>query len=208
MPDVQELQRQLAEKDRELAELRQRLQDEVKTLYELIQVTVMLNSTLNLRELLGQIMTAAADLLKAEAVAGLLVDEETGELKFEGAIGDPTNEVVRQHALPGRRIADWVRQNPRPLVIGDPAADERFADQADELARFKVRNLLVLPLMVKDRLVGVAEVVNKLDGAGFTEQDVELAEALASQASVTIDNARLYARLADAVAPAGKPARP
>jgi GAF domain-containing protein len=207
MATVPELQQQLAEKDAEIARLRQRLQDEVNGLQELNQVTLMLTSTLNLRDLLQQIMSAAAKLLKAEAVAGLLVDEETGELKFEGAVGDAENETVRQQALHGRQLAEWVAEHAQRLVIDVQSGDERFPGLADELAGFQIRNLLVIPLRIKDRAIGVAEIINKRDGSGFSEQDIQVAEALASQASVAIDNARLYARLADAVVAARQPLR-
>jgi adenylate cyclase len=55
-----------------------------------------------------------------------------------------------------------------------------------------------VPLKVRDNTIGVVEVINKLEGA-FTELDAELAQALANQAAIAIDNARLYAKLADAV---------
>jgi Nif-specific regulatory protein len=165
MATVPELQQQLAEKDAEIARLRQRLQDEVNGLQELNQVMVMLTSTFNLRDLLQQIMSSAANLLKAEAVAGLLVDEETGELNYEGAVGDPENETVRQQALHGRRLAEWVAHHGERLMIDDRTDDERFPGLADELARFKIRNLLVIPLKIKDRPIGVAEIINKRDGA-------------------------------------------
>jgi GAF domain-containing protein len=207
MATVPELQQQLAEKDAEITRLRQQLQDEVKGLQELNQVMVLLTSTLNLRDLLQQIMSAAAKLLKAEAVVGLLADEETGELKFEGAVGDPENETVKQQTLHGRHLAEWVAQHPQRLVIDERTGDGRFPDLADELARFKIRNVLVIPLRLKDRLIGVAEIINKRDDASFSEQDIQVAEALASQASVAIDNARLYARLADAVVAARQPLR-
>ena len=207
MATVSELQQQLAEKDAEIARLRQQLQDEVNSLQELNQVMVMLTSTLNLRDLLQEIMSAAAKLVKVEAVTGLLVDEESGELKYEGTVGDPENVVVKQQTLHGRGLADWAGQNSQRLVVDAQTRDERFPDLADELARFKIRNVLVVPLRIKDRLIGVAELINKRDGTGFSDQDVLVAEALASQASVAIDNARLYARLADAVVAARQPLR-
>ena len=207
MATVLELQQQLAEKDAEIARLRKRLQDDVSGLQELHRVTLMLTSTLNLRDLLQQIMTAAANLVKAEAVAGLLVDEETGELKFEGAVGEPENEIVRQQSLHGRQLAEWVTEHAQRLVIDGPSGDERFPGLADELERFQIRNLLVIPLRIKDRPIGVAEIINKRDGPGFSEHDVQIVEALASQASIAIDNARLYARLADAVVAARQPLR-
>jgi GAF domain-containing protein len=68
----------------------------------------------------------------------------------------------------------------------------------DEATGFDTRNILALPLKVRDRTVGVVEVINK-HGGGFTATDQELAAALANQAAIAIDNAQLYAKLADAV---------
>jgi phosphoserine phosphatase RsbU/P len=206
--NVEDLRRQLAEKDLEIERLRLRLRDEVSALYELIQLTTLLNSTLNLNELLQQIMAAALNLLKAEVVAGLLVDEETGELRLEGAVGDPANAIVRERALPGRGVVEWVRREGRPVLLDAAAEDDRFAGAAAELAGAGVRNVLSVPLLVKDRAIGVAAVINKRDALSFDDRDLELAEALASQASVAIDNARLYARLADAVVTARMAYRP
>src|SRR5260370_1309220 len=88
MPDVAELQQQVEE-------LQRQLQEEVGTLNQLIQVTTQLNSTLNLNALLQLIMTSAAELLHAETSSLMLVDEETQELTFEVATGEPGEEVVK-----------------------------------------------------------------------------------------------------------------
>jgi GAF domain-containing protein len=165
----------------------------------LIQVTTMLNSTLNLSDLLQLIMTSAAHLLHAETSSLMLVDEETGEMTFEVATGEPGQEVVKYRVPPGQGIAGWVVQNAQPLIIDNPAEDERFYDRLDKATGFETRNMLAVPLQVKDRVIGVVEVINKMDAPGFTQKDMELAVALTNQASVAIDNTRMYARLADAV---------
>lgn len=199
MTDGNDLQTQLAEKDREITELRQQLQDEVGTLNQLIQVTTMLNSTLNLSDLLQLIMTSAAELLHAETSSLMLVDEETGELTFEVATGEPGQEVIKYRVPPGQGIAGFVVENAQPLVIDNPAEDPRFYDRLDKATGFETRNILAVPLMVKDRVIGVVEVINKMDAPNFSKKDMELAVALTNQASVAIDNTRMYARLADAV---------
>jgi GAF domain-containing protein len=193
------LQSQLEQKDQEIAGLKRLLEEEVGTLNQLIQVTTMLNSTLNLSDLLQLIMTSAADLLHAETSSLMLVDEETGEMTFEVATGEPGQEVVKYRVPPGQGIAGWVVQNAQPLVIDNPAEDERFYDRLDKATGFETRNMLAVPLQVKDRVIGVVEVINKLDAPGFSQKDLELAVALTNQASVAIDNTRMYARLADAV---------
>ena len=195
MTDTAELQ----QKDKEIADLRQQLQEEVGTLNRLIQVTTQLNSTLNLDELLQLIMQSAADLLHAETSSLMLVDEETHELTFEVATGEPGAEVVKYRVPPGQGIAGWVVENAQPLIIDDPSEDPRFYSQMDKSIGFETRNMLAVPLRVKDRVIGVVEVINKLDALGFSRKDLELAVALTNQASVAIDNTRMYARLADAV---------
>jgi GAF domain-containing protein len=180
-------------------ELRRRLEDEVGTLNRLIQVTTVLNSTLNLQDLLQLIMDSATDLLNAETSSLMLVDEETGELTFDVATGEPGREVVKYRVPPGQGIAGWVVQNAQPLQIDDPKSDPRFYDRIDKSINFETRNILAVPLQVKDRVIGVVEVINKKGAPSFTQKDTELATALTNQASVAIDNTRMYARLADAV---------
>lgn len=180
-------------------ELRRRLEDEVGTLNRLIQVTTVLNSTLNLQDLLQLIMDSATDLLNAETSSLMLVDEETGELTFDVATGEPGREVVKYRVPPGQGIAGWVVQNAQPLQSDEPRNDPRFYDRIDKSINFETRNILAVPLQVKDRVIGVVEVINKKGAATFSQKDLELATALTNQASVAIDNTRMYARLADAV---------
>jgi len=199
MPDTPDLQRQLAQRDQEITRLKQDLTDQVGRLNQLIEVTSKLNSTLNLADLLELIMTSATSLLQAETSSLMLVDEETNELTFEVATGEPGQEVVKFRVPPGQGIAGWVVQHAQPLIVDQPKEDPRFYERMDESIGFETRNLLAVPLTVKDRVIGVVEVINKVDGPNFDEKDLELAIALTNQASVAIDNARMYAKLADAV---------
>lgn len=180
-------------------ELRRSLEEEVGTLNRLIQVTTMLNSTLNLQDLLQLIMDSASDLLNAETSSLMLVDEETGELTFDVATGESGREVVKYRVPPGQGIGGWVVQNAQPLVIDDPQNDPRFYSRIDKSIHFETRNILAVPLQLKDRVIGVVEVINKKGADRFSQKDLELATALTNQASVAIDNTRMYARLADAV---------
>jgi len=188
-----------AELQQQIEDLKRQLEEEVGTLNQLIQVTTKLNSTLNLTELLQLIMDSATELLHAETSSLMLVDEETNELTFEVATGEPGAEVVKYRVPPGQGIAGWVVENPQPVIIDNPSEDPRFYGQMDKAIGFETRNMLAVPLTVKDRVIGVVEVINKKDAPGFSQKDMELALALTNQASVAIDNTRMYARLADAV---------
>ena len=155
-------------------------------------------STLNLDELLRLIMTSAAELLRAETSSLLLLDEDAGDLIIHVATGESGEQVAQQRVPAGKGIAGWVLEQGEPAVVANPREDSRFFPGMDEATGFETRNILALPLKVRDRTVGVVEVINKHEG-GFTDTDRELAAALANQAAIAIDNAQLYAKLADAV---------
>jgi GAF domain-containing protein len=168
------------------------------TLERLLEISSLLSSTLNLDELLGQIMSSATELTGAETSSLLLLDEEAGELTVEVATGAAGEAVAREHVPVGQGIAGWVVEHGEPLVVADPKSDPRFYGGIDEKTGFETKSILAVPMTTKERTIGVIEVINKLEG-GFDERDVRVATALASHAAVAVENARLYARLAEAV---------
>ena len=182
-----------------LAELERRLAAEVAVRQRLVEVATSLASTLNLDELLDLVMRSAAELLDAETSSLLLLEEATGELTIEVATGGTAEDVVKQRVPRGEGVAGWALEHRAPAVIDDPASDDRFYGDVAAAIGFETRNLLATPLLVKDRAIGVVEVINKRGADGFTDADVELAGALAGLAATAIDNASMYGRLADAV---------
>jgi GAF domain-containing protein len=172
--------------------------DEVAALKRIIEITGALNSTLNVDELLEKIMTSASELLDAETSSLLLLDEDSGDLVIHVATGKPGEQVERRHVPPGKGIAGAVIDSGEPVVVSDAKSDARFYDVMDQATGFQTKNMLALPLKVRDQTIGVVEVINKHDGE-WTDGDRDIAGALANQAAIAIDNARLYAKLADAV---------
>ncbi|TMK73039.1 MAG: GAF domain-containing protein [Actinobacteria bacterium] len=172
--------------------------DEVAALKRIIEITGALNSTLNVDELLELIMKSASELLNAETSSLLLLDEDSGDLVIHVATGAPGEQVERRHVPPGKGIAGAVLDSGEPTVVSDAKSDPRFYGVMDDATGFVTKNMLALPLKVRDQSIGVVEVINKRDG-DWTDDDRDLAGALANQAAIAIDNARLYAKLADAV---------
>jgi GAF domain-containing protein len=168
------------------------------TLERLLEISSLLNSTLKLDELLGQIMTSATELTGAETSSLLLLDEDGDELTITVATGAPGEAVMRGRVPSGEGIAGWVVEHGEPAVVADAKADPRFYGSIDETSGFETRSVLAVPMTTRERTIGVIEAINKRDGA-FDERDVKVVTALANHAAIAIDNARLYARLADAV---------
>ena len=173
-------------------------QTDAATLERLLEISSLLNSTLKLDELLAEIMSSATELTGAETSSLLLLDEDAGELTVEVATGKPGEAVIRQQVPAGQGIAGWVVENGEAAVVEDPKSDSRFYGEIDEKTGFETKNILAVPMKTKERTIGVIEVINKKEGS-FDDRDEKLATALANQAAIAIENARLYARLADAV---------
>ncbi|HET8628148.1 MAG TPA: GAF domain-containing protein [Thermomicrobiales bacterium] len=180
-------------------DLERELAEERRARQALVETSVRLNSLLNLPELLQTIMASAADLLGAETSSLMLLDEETNELTFEVATGEAGQEVKQLRVPADQGIAGWVLQHREPAVVGDVASDPRFYGQIDQSSGFQTRSMLAVPLSIRDRTIGVVEVINKQGSEQFDARDQDIATALAAQAAVAIDNARLYQKLADAL---------
>lgn len=182
----------------EVEELRRRLDEEVAKRDRLVEVAGLLSSTLKLEQLLGLITESAAELLDAETSSLLLLDDETGELIVDIATGEIGREIVQKRVPAGSGIAGWVVEKGEPTVVNSPRDDPRFYGDIDAKSGFETKSILAVPMRTKERVIGVIEVINKR-GGDFEDDDVKLTSALAGQAATAIDNARLYARLADAV---------
>jgi len=181
------------------ATLERELEAEREARRGLVNASVSLNSLLSLPELLAAIMRTATDLMNAETSSLMLLDETTNELTFEVATGDPAAEVAQMRVPADRGVAGWVMKNKKPALVEDVQKDERFYAQIDRASGYKTKSMLAVPLDIRGRIIGVVEMINKRDGSGFTERDQEIASALAAQAAVAIENARLYLKLADAL---------
>jgi len=183
------------EETKEIAELRalvKRQDEEITRLKRMLEVSRQLNSTLDLRELLTDIQHIATVLTVTEASSILLLDKKTGELYFEAATGEASGELTRIAVPIEGSIAGEVIKTGKPVIVADARKDPRHYDQVDDITKFSTKSLMAAPLVVKDKIIGVVEVLNKLEEGGFTQEDVDVLTTMADQAAVAIENARLF----------------
>ena len=162
-----------------------------------IEIGSIVNSTLNLAEVLIYIMRHANEITNSVASTLMLLDDETGELVFSVPTG-PKAEQLTDIRIPfGTGIAGWVAEHEQPALVPDAKKDTRFYEVIDKISDFETKSLLCVPIKSKTKLIGVLEVINKNDGTTFTKQDTLLLSIFAHQAAVAIENARLYGELKD-----------
>ena len=161
------------------------------SLRRLLEISTTLSSTLDLKQLLFMVIDTVTELTGTEAASMLLVDRRTGELQFVAATGmqPPREEMVVP--MEGS-LAGWIVQNGRPLILNDVQQDGRHYAAVDNTTKFVTKDMLGVPLIRRGEVIGALEAINKRNGKGYSEQDVALMQALASQAAVAIENARLF----------------
>jgi HD-GYP domain-containing protein (c-di-GMP phosphodiesterase class II) len=166
----------------------------VRHLSTLMELSNLLNSSLRQDEVRLRAIAAATRLMDAEAGSLLLVDDKTGELYFEVAIGgDDTNSRIKEVRLGmGEGIAGWVVKEAVPVIVNDAQNDPRFSRRADEKTGFVTRNLLCVPVITRGRVIGVLQAINRKGGQDFKETDMVSFENLANQVAIAIENSRLY----------------
>jgi signal transduction histidine kinase len=157
----------------------------------LIDIARDLASTLDLDILLSRIVHAAAEVSGSEAASILLYDDTSRQLYFQVStnIDEPTRRGITV-PLEGS-IAGWIVNNRKPVRVTDVKNDARFFGEVAQLTGFVTESILGVPLITKNKIVGVLEALNKQRGK-FSDADESMLLVLGAQAAVAIENARLF----------------
>ncbi len=163
----------------------------------LIEVSVTLNSTLNLDELLQFIIRSATEILDCGSVSILLYDEKHGRLVFAAATGADPKKLAETPIPLENSLAGTIFRENKSVSLSDVQMDTRHYLTVSQHVDFEVKNLLGVPMRIKGKPTGVLEALNKRNG-DFDESDADILSVIASQAAVAIHNARLVKALQEA----------
>jgi two-component system NtrC family sensor kinase len=160
------------------------------------EISRAVTSSLDLDEVLAATMQGIREILQVEAGSLTLVDEDTDELVFQKTLSPKQSWIAGFTFQLGEGIAGHVAATGRPYLVNDVTDDPLFLPGVDQGADFTTRAVLCVPLVVRDRVIGTIELINKLDGA-FTAADLDLLQTMAGSVAVAVENAQLYTELAD-----------
>ncbi len=173
-----------------MTELRAEL-DEFRYLSALVETTEVVNSSLEIEEVLQRVMDTAINLTKAERGYLMLLDRETDELHFKIARNLDRESINSAEFEISRTIVKSVAASGEPIMTTDAQDDPRFRGE-ESVIGFRLRSILCVPMKAKDKLIGIIYVDNRLRRGLFTRSDHNLLIAFANEAAVAIDNARLF----------------
>ncbi|MBU2645094.1 GAF domain-containing protein [bacterium] len=158
----------------------------------LSQLSSILNSNLDHDVVKKSAMEAVIELLHCETGSLYLIDEETNELYFDVALGEQGAEIKNNRLKMGEGVAGWVALHGKCDLVADTTEDVRWSRRMDENSSFATKNMVTVPVKTKNKIIGVLQAINKLEGKKPTRDDLLLLEQLADQVAIALENARLY----------------
>jgi K+-sensing histidine kinase KdpD len=167
---------------------------EARQLARLMEISLTLNSTLNIDDLLQYIIKTATELLECEAASLLLYDEKRNRLFFAASTGSDPKKLAQIPVPIDGSVAGNIFREDKPVTLNDVSQDPRHFSGVGEQMKFESKSLVGVPMRIRDKGVGVLEALNKRDGK-FTEADERLLSVVASQAAIALYNAQLIQAL-------------
>ncbi len=194
---IQDLTR-LAETLSEIGRKLETFEAEHKSMTALAEITRVVNSSLELDEVLRIVMDNIVRLTRAER-GYLMLRNEQGEMVTEVGRNWTQESIKPGEAATSRTVVQRVIDTGEPVVTTNAQEDQRFSSTASVVA-LNLRSIICVPLKVKSEMIGVIYADNRIRTGIFAEPERDLLAAFANQAAVAIDNARLFTSLKQTLA--------
>ena len=157
-----------------------------------LNVSSMITQALDLRDALEAVLYFCMEAVTAEAASVLLLDYEKKNFRFYSAEG-PTKPVLLTATFPADQgLAGNILQTQQSEIINDVQNDPRFYGKFDGESGFCTRNMIVMPLTAGEEKVGVLEVLNKVGGEPFYEEERLMLQNLAEEIAFAIRNGKMF----------------
>lgn len=157
-----------------------------------LELTRLINYSLDLEEVLVKATSAAERILNVEACTIYVLDEMSQEIHFRVLRGRRTGPLKTMTLKMGEGVAGWVISEGKPVILDDAASDPRFASHFDKESGFETRAMVAVPLTYKDKTVGAIQILNPKSGGSFHDEDLTLLQSLGNIVAAALENARLY----------------
>ena len=169
------------------------LEDERQSFHALVSTGRIINSSLDPDEVLQVAMDNIIQLTGAERGFLMLVEND-GRPRIQVARDWERGTVPKEDFNISQTIINRVIQNDKPVLTTNAQEDPRFTGQ-DSIVAYNLRSIMCVPLLMKQHLIGLIYVDNRLREGMFTNTDLNALQAFANQTAVAIENARLFASL-------------
>ncbi len=172
---------------------------ELKQLRRLADTAGVINSSLDPTAVLNEVMDTVIQLTGAERGYIVLKNRATDEMEYRVARGIDREQLNKSDFVVSTTIVNQVASTGEPVLTENASTDDRYQGH-QSIVGFQLRSILAVPLKVREEVIGVVYCDNRIMVALFTPKELSLLTAFANQASVAIENARLFEELNDQLA--------
>jgi signal transduction histidine kinase len=163
----------------------------LRELSKLNQIGQEFSSSLELDRVIDRIMNRVREVLKCEASSVILWDEVKSSLVFYAASGAGAQDVKGLSIPRGKGVAGWVFDNQEAVIVENAQDDSRFYPEIDKITGMRTASLICVPIRKKNRMLGVIEGMNKVEGT-FVQKDLEMLTAISQLAEISIENSIIH----------------
>jgi GAF domain-containing protein len=168
-----------------------RFADDLREALTLAAAAGTIGSPVEHGRLVEMIVETAAAVIGARAGSLLLVDHATNELIFEESVG-PHGEKIEGTRMPvGKGVAGLVAASGQAMTVSQAGDPNVFKEIGDRIG-YHPSSLMCVPLFSRDRLIGVLEMLDKIDAPAFSSDDMRILGMFSNQAAVALDLSRTY----------------
>jgi diguanylate cyclase (GGDEF)-like protein len=146
-------------------------------------------SAKGIKEIMQQVMEQVGAIFAPRNWSLLLVDPKTKELVFKVVVGEVADKLKGVRVSSDEGISGWIYQTGQAAIIEDVAKDSRFSDRIDRMTDFKTESIIGVPLKSGDKVLGIIELINKLNGEAFTSFDLKILSTIADFTAIAIERA-------------------
>lgn len=171
---------------------RQDYEKRLSNLNTYLNVSSLIAQALDLRDALEAVLYFCMEAVAAEAASVLLLDYEKKNFRFYNAQG-PAKPVLLTASFPADQgLAGHVLQTQRAEIVNDVQHDSRFYRRFDADSGFCTKNMIVIPLTAGEEKIGVLEVINKVGGEPFYEEECLLLQNIAEEIAFAVRNGKMF----------------
>ncbi len=166
--------------------------DSLKTKNLYANIGKLITSSLDLDDILTGIMKEVQIYFDPQYWSLLRLDDATKKLFFCIYKGENADEVCNITLSPGEGIAGTVAQSGESVFVPDTSKDPRFSDKIDQISGIKTKSVIAVPLVLRGKVFGVIEIINRINGKNFTDDEHLVLKTIADFSAIAFSNANLY----------------
>lgn len=173
-----------------------KMQKQLGQMQELVHTSALITSSLDFNRVLEEVLDTVIKLTGAERAYLMLTQGENRDLRVQVARNAQQETLSKDAITFSHQMISEAIEMRAPLVSTNAQEDERFTEMKSVFLN-ELRSIVIIPLMLKDKVVGVLYADNRVEQGVFSQESVPLLSAFANQAAIAISNARLFEKVQD-----------